>query len=98
MTGHNLILQATGISFEVHGGGLRFKPKPSAELLEPIRAHKPSLMALFIASMTAELPNDPALHAEVHRLLDQADVLDLAGDVQGMQRILADIKEMIVRR
>ncbi|OQA05915.1 MAG: hypothetical protein BWY66_02171 [bacterium ADurb.Bin374] len=92
------ILQAAGISHEVYKDGLLCKPTPAGELLEPIRAHKPSLMAYSLATQTANLPDDPTLRSEVHRLLDRADELDRAGDVQGMQRILADIREMIMRR
>jgi len=88
-------IQAAGIAFEVHGGTLRCKPKPTGELLELIRAHKPELMALSIATLTANLPDDPTLRAEVHRLLNAADELDRAGDEAGMVRILDDIARLV---
>ncbi|HEY9069532.1 MAG TPA: hypothetical protein VIV61_04705 [Candidatus Ozemobacteraceae bacterium] len=50
------------------------------------------------ATLTADLPDDPPLRAEVHRLLDRADELDRAGDVQGMQRILANIQKMVLKK
>lgn len=88
-------IQAAGITFTVERGGLRCKPKPTGELLELIRAHKAELMALSIATLTANLPDDPTLRAEVHRLLDAADELDRAGDEAGMVRILDDIRRTI---
>lgn len=88
-------IQAAGITFTVERGGLRCKPKPTGELLELIRAHKAELMALSIATLTANLPDDPTLRSEVHRLLDRADELDRAGDEVGMVRILDDIRRTI---
>ena len=88
-------IQAAGVAFEIHGGSLRCKPKPAGELLELIRAHKAELMALSIATLTANLPDDPTLRSEVHRLLDRADELDRAGDEAGALRILDDIRQTI---
>ncbi len=88
-------VQAAGIAFEVHGGSLRCKPKPTGELLVLIRANKAELMALSIATLTADLPHEPTLWAKLHRLLDQADELDRAGDRDGMVRILDDIGRLI---
>jgi len=47
------------------------------------------------ATLTADLPDDPTLRAEVHHLLDRADELDRAGDEAGMVRILDDIRRTI---
>ncbi|HOY65491.1 MAG TPA: hypothetical protein PLP29_01305, partial [Candidatus Ozemobacteraceae bacterium] len=47
------------------------------------------------ATLTADLPDDPTLRSEVHRLLDRADELDRAGDEVGMVRILDDIRRTI---
>lgn len=47
------------------------------------------------ATLTAPLPDDPTLRAEVHRLLNAADELDRAGDEAGMVRILDDIRRTI---
>lgn len=47
------------------------------------------------ATMTRTMPDDPALRGKVHRLLDQADELDRAGDEAGALRILDDIRRTI---
>lgn len=47
------------------------------------------------ATLTRTMPDDPALRGKVHRLFDQADELDRAGDEAGALRILDDIRQTI---
>lgn len=47
------------------------------------------------AILTADLPDDRALRDQVHRLLNQADELDRAGDEAGALRILDDMRQTI---
>ncbi|HOY67098.1 MAG TPA: hypothetical protein PLP29_09425 [Candidatus Ozemobacteraceae bacterium] len=88
-------IQDAGITIAIDNLRLRLDPTPCVELLELIRAHKLELMAYSVATLTANLPEDPALRSEVHRLLDTADELDRAGDEPGMVRILDDIARLV---
>ncbi len=100
-------IQAAGVAFEVHGGNLRCKPKPPDDLLALIREHKAEIIAELVrrsadtpnaADLTRDVPDNPELRAEIHRLLNQADELDRAGDTSGMVRILDDIERLIQKQ
>lgn len=88
-------LHSAGVMIEFREGGLRCRPKPTGRLLELIRANRVALAADLVATMTRTMPDDPAFRGKVHRLLDQANELDRAGDEAGAIRILDDIRQTI---
>lgn len=94
-------IHRAGVVVALHGGALRCKPQPPAELLEVIRERKADIIAELVglpelirrAGEVSE--HDAALRKELHPLFDRADELDRAGDTLGMIRILDDIRRTI---